>query len=125
VNWWNACSVSGGTVDLVATAEVPPCTGGVVSERDLDGTGAFASRSDDFTVGAASVAATFKHTYDVAGTYLVTARANAQREGDATSLAPTFDPPRRSRESASSLPDPPRAQSRMSAPRSISAWLVR
>jgi hypothetical protein len=67
----------------VATAEVPPGAGGIVSvEWDLNGTGTFASRSDDFTVGAAAVTATLKHTYDVAGTYIVTARVNAQREGD-------------------------------------------
>lgn len=72
----------GRPVELEVRAEVPPGGGTIVSvEWDLDGSGTFPVRHDvDGRDSAVSLAT--NHTYDRPGTYFVTARVCAHREGD-------------------------------------------
>jgi hypothetical protein len=75
----------GKKVKFLATVELPPNTGKVVSaEWDFDGTGKFAE-SAKFTPGARVTLKT-THAFAKPGTYFVAVRAASQRQGDARNV---------------------------------------
>lgn len=75
----------GEPVTIEVVAEVPPGAGGIVSiEWDFDGTGTYPAQVEGIDGRAAHLARSTTHTYDVAGTYYVTARVSSRRDGDVT-----------------------------------------
>jgi uncharacterized protein YfiM (DUF2279 family) len=73
----------GETVTLAVTAEVPPGAGGIVEIRwDFDGSGTYPFAHDAIDGSASKLSLTTTHFYDRPGTYFVTARVNAHRNGD-------------------------------------------
>jgi len=80
---------SGKQVKFLATVDLPPNTGKLISaEWDFDGTGKFAEPAK-FTPGA-HVALKSTHAFAKPGTYFVTLRAASQRQGDAKDVDTTI-----------------------------------
>jgi hypothetical protein len=74
---------TGKTVTLAAKAQVPPGAGKIVRiEWDFDGTGKYAQKSSIGTP-AATKTATTTHSFTKPGTYFVTVRITADRDGNA------------------------------------------
>jgi hypothetical protein len=73
---------AGGTVTIAAEIETPPMGGTITGvEWDFDGSGAFAERAEvDGTQKQLSLSTS--HSYPEPGTYFVTARVTAHRDGD-------------------------------------------
>ncbi|WP_330255107.1 tannase/feruloyl esterase family alpha/beta hydrolase [Nocardia sp. NBC_00565] len=75
----------GTQVTLVAVAEVPPGAGKIIAvEWDIDGSGSFAEHDETVDGSAATSKSTLTTSYAEPGTYFVTARVTAHREGDVT-----------------------------------------
>ncbi|HVU72904.1 MAG TPA: PKD domain-containing protein, partial [Mycobacteriales bacterium] len=74
----------GQPVALTVIAETPDAGGTITKvEWDFDGSGAFAG-SEPVDGTQRRLVATATHTYETPGTYFVTARVSAHRDGDVT-----------------------------------------
>jgi hypothetical protein len=78
----------GAPVTLAVEADVPQDAGMVVSvEWDFDGSGTYPFRHDDVDGTAATLSRTTTHSFDVPGTYYVSARVTSHRTGDTSAVS--------------------------------------
>lgn len=73
----------GQPVTLIATIDLPPHSGSLISaEWDLDGSGGYSTRAALTKDSSVTSSAKLVHSFDAPGTYFVTLRAASQRQGD-------------------------------------------